>query len=66
MPTVQTSYRGPGRSIIIFSLFYDWQKIPGTTVVQKPSLPPETEIQKRGLTEFVGAVTNGKMGAAVI
>ncbi|MBP1665536.1 MAG: hypothetical protein H6Q23_396 [Bacteroidetes bacterium] len=44
---------------------YDWQKIPGTTVVQKPSLPPETEIQKRGLTEFVGAVTNGKMGAAV-
>lgn len=44
---------------------YDWQKIPGTTVVQKPSLPPETEIQKRGLTEFVGAVTNGKIGAAV-
>jgi chondroitin AC lyase len=50
-----------------FNIFpvYDWQKIPGTTVVQKPSLPPETEIQKRGLTEFVGAVTNGKMGAAV-
>jgi len=44
---------------------YDWQKIPGTTVVQKPSLPSESEIQKRGLTEFVGAVTNGKIGAAV-
>src|SRR5665648_117984 len=42
---------------------YDWQKIPGTTVVQKPSLPSETEIQKKGLTDFVGAVTDGKYGA---
>jgi chondroitin AC lyase len=40
----------------------DWQKIPGTTVVQKPSLPSEKEIQKRGLTEFVGAATDGKYG----
>ncbi len=42
---------------------YDWQKIPGTTVVQKPSLPSEDEIQKKGLTDFVGAVTNGTIGA---
>ena len=42
---------------------YDWQKIPGATVVQKPSLPSEDEIQKKGLTDFVGAVTNGKYGA---
>ena len=42
---------------------YDWQKIPGTTVVQKPSLPSEDEIQKKGLTDFVGAVTDGKYGA---
>ena len=42
---------------------YDWQKIPGTTVVQKPSLPLEKEIQKKGLTDFVGAVTDGKYGA---
>lgn len=42
---------------------YDWQKIPGTTVLQKPELPSENEIQKKGLTDFVGAVTNGKYGA---
>ncbi len=43
---------------------YDWQKIPGTTVVQKPGLPPAREIQKRGVTDFVGAVTDGRCGAA--
>jgi len=41
----------------------DWQKIPGTTVVQKPELPSEKEIQKKGLTDFVGAVTDGIYGA---
>jgi chondroitin AC lyase len=44
---------------------FDWQKIPGTTIVQKPSLPSENEIQKKGLTEFVGGVTDGSYGAAV-
>jgi len=43
---------------------FDWQKIPGTTVLQKDSLPSENEIQKKGLTDFVGAVTDGKYGAA--
>lgn len=42
---------------------YDWQKIPGTTVLQKPDLPPPGEIQKDGLTIFVGAVTDGRNGA---
>lgn len=42
---------------------YDWQKIPGTTVAQKEKLPSENEIQKRGLTSFVGAVTDGKYAA---
>jgi chondroitin AC lyase len=42
---------------------YDWQKISGTTIVQKPELHPPTEIQKDGLTDFVGAVTDGLMGA---
>lgn len=42
---------------------YDWQKIPGTTVMQKKEMPAETEIQKEGLTEFVGAVTNEMYGA---
>ncbi len=42
---------------------YDWQKIPGATVLQKPALPPPSEIQKDGLSEFVGAVTDGRYGA---
>jgi len=42
---------------------YDWQKISGTTIVQKPQLHPPKEIQKEGLTEFVGAVTDGLYGA---
>lgn len=43
---------------------YDWQKIPGTTVVQKPSLPPPDEITHAGQTDFVGGVTDGMHGAA--
>lgn len=43
---------------------WDWQKIPGTTVIQKPALPKGDEIQKKGLTEFVGAVSDGRYGAA--
>jgi chondroitin AC lyase len=42
---------------------YDWQKIPGTTVLQKPELPSEREIQKYGVTDFVGAITDGLYGA---
>jgi chondroitin AC lyase len=42
---------------------YDWQKISGTTILQKPTLPRPNQIQKKGLTEFVGAVTDGKRGA---
>lgn len=43
----------------------DWRKIPGTTILQKPGMPSPDEIQKYGLTDFVGAVTDGKYGAAV-
>lgn len=42
---------------------YDWQKIPGATVMQKPRLPQASEVQKPGLTEFVGAVSDGYYGA---
>ncbi len=42
---------------------YDWQKISGTTIVQKPRLPGPGDIQKEGLTDFVGAVTDGLYGA---
>lgn len=44
---------------------YDWQKISGTTIMQKPQLPGPNEIQKEGLTDFVGAVTDGLYGAVV-
>ncbi len=42
---------------------YDWQKISGTTIMQKPELPAPDEIQKEGLTDFVGAVSDGLYGA---
>jgi len=42
---------------------YDWQKISGTTVLQKPKLHGPQDIQKKGLTSFVGAVTDGLYGA---
>jgi chondroitin AC lyase len=42
---------------------WDWQKIPGTTVVQRPVMPSWTEIVKKGKTSFVGAVSDGTYGA---
>lgn len=44
---------------------YDWQKISGTTILQKPKLHGPDSIQLDGLTDFVGAVTDGLYGAAV-
>ncbi|HSM48488.1 MAG TPA: polysaccharide lyase family 8 super-sandwich domain-containing protein, partial [Draconibacterium sp.] len=44
---------------------YDWQKISGTTIMQKPKLYGPDEIQKDGLTDFVGAVDDGMYGAVV-
>jgi chondroitin AC lyase len=44
---------------------YDWQKISGTTILQKAELYGPGEIQKDGLTDFVGAVTDGRYGAVV-
>ncbi|MEX1238811.1 MAG: polysaccharide lyase family 8 super-sandwich domain-containing protein [Cyclobacteriaceae bacterium] len=43
---------------------WDWQKIPGTTVVQKHVHPHWNQIAKKGLTDFVGGVSDGKYGAA--
>ncbi len=42
----------------------DYQKIPGATILQKELLPDETHIQKKGITDFAGAVTDGLYGAA--
>ena len=53
-----------GREYIDIFPVWDWQKIPGTTVVQKPALPHWNQITKKGLSEFVGGVSNGEFGAA--
>lgn len=42
---------------------YDWQKISGTTILQKPQLHGPEDIQMDGLRDFVGAVTDGLYGA---
>lgn len=41
----------------------DWMKIPGATIVQLDKMPGEKEVQKWGLTDYVGAVTDGLYGA---
>lgn len=45
---------------------WDWQKIPGATIVQKPEVPHWQQLVKKGLNEFVGGVTDGQYGAAAI
>ena len=64
-------YRGDGTNYLSrtgteyynTSPVYDWQKIPGTTILQKPLLEPEKEVQKQGTMDFVGAVADGLYGA---
>lgn len=43
---------------------WDWQKIPGTTVLQKPAVAHWKELAKKGLTDFSGGVTDGRYGVA--
>ena len=45
---------------------YDWQKISGTTIMQKPKLHGPENIQLDGFTDFVGAVTDGLYGAVAL
>lgn len=52
-----------GKEYVNIFPVWDWQKIPGATIVQKPTLPAPKEIAKRGLTDFVGGVTNSEFGA---
>ena len=51
-----------------FDIFpvWDWMKIPGTTITQKPAIPHWNQLAKKGLTDFVGGVTDGKYGAAAM
>lgn len=41
---------------------WDWQKIPGTTVVQTPEL--SGDLRRKGETSFAGGVSDGMYGAA--
>lgn len=46
----------------IFPVF-DYQMVPGATIMQKNELPPPNQIQQLGETDFAGAVTDGTYGA---
>lgn len=39
---------------------WDWQKIPGTTILQKPQMHHFRDVAKKGKSEFVGAASDGK------
>lgn len=53
-----------GKEYSGISPVWDWQKIPGTTVLQKSELPHFDHIVKQGKSKHVGAVSNGQVGAA--
>jgi chondroitin AC lyase len=65
-------YRGDGANHIYRSgeeyhniwPVYDYRKVAGATIVQKPKIQARGEIRKLGKTDFVGAVTDGEYGAA--
>jgi chondroitin AC lyase len=53
---------GTGKEYDHLPPVYDWQKIPGATIMQRAKIPPPDEIQQKGLTDFVGAATDGRYG----
>jgi chondroitin AC lyase len=55
-----------GREYLDIAPVWDWQKIPGTTVLQRDVHPHWSEIQKKGRSEFVGAVSDGSYGAVAM
>jgi chondroitin AC lyase len=70
-PGITTHHRADGTNYLILKgdeyqdiwPVYDWQKISGTTIMQRPKLPGADSIQMDGLRDFVGAVTDGMYGA---
>lgn len=53
-----------GKEYVDIFPVWDWQKIPGTTVVQKPAIPNWRQLAKKGLTDFSGAVSDGVYSVA--
>ncbi len=49
-----------------FNIFpvWDWQKIPGATILQKAELPHWRRLARKGRTDFSGAASDGIYGAA--
>jgi chondroitin AC lyase len=39
---------------------WDWQKIPGATILQKPQMHHFRDVAKKGRSEFAGGVSDGK------
>ena len=39
---------------------WDWQKIPGTTIMQKPQMHHFRDVAKKGRSDFAGAASDGK------
>lgn len=70
-PGITTHHRADGTNYLMLKgdeyhniwPVYDWQKISGSTIMQKPKLHGPDNIQLDGLTDFVGAVTDGLYGA---
>jgi len=64
---LKNHYRGDGANHVYTSgdeyddiaPVFDYQKVPGATIMQKPEMTNPEEIQKLGLTDFVGAATDG-------
>lgn len=50
----------------LFNIFpvWDWQKIPGTTILQKADVPHWRQLAKKGRTDFSGGVSDGVYGVA--
>ena len=68
---IQMHHFGDGSNFVqrsgteYFDIFpvWDWQKIPGATILQKPQMPHFREIAKKGLSEFAGGASDGKYSA---
>ena len=65
---IQMHHFGDGSNFIqrtgkeYFDIFpvWDWQKIPGTTILQKPQMHHFRDVAKKGRSEFAGGASDGK------
>jgi chondroitin AC lyase len=68
---IQMHHFGDGSNFIqrtgkeYFDIFpvWDWQKIPGTTIMQKPQMHHFRDVAKKGLSDFSGGASDGRYSA---